>query len=400
MLKKIYSYLEKRNIPILPRETKAWLWIWLGCNLFALFNVLWLGFYYSFITRWGYNWAGSLLVQLLRWNIWALLITPIINFVKNHPYDNKKPISTVIIYFFGGFKYSFIHNVAYALLYASANIGRPEMPFTLGTLIDFTVDSFWSSFVIYIAVIYCIQAFLYYENYQKSEYNYQESLLHASQLETQLVQAQLDALKSQLQPHFIFNALNSISALQLRDIRAAQKMIANLGQFLRLILKSTNAQEIILKEEIDLLKCYLDIEQVRFQDRLTINFDIEKEVIYAKVPNLILQPIVENAIKHGISQTISASYINISAKKMDDFLILQVADNGVGIANIEQLWQRNKLGVGLANTKARLEHLYGARQKLELNNRLEGGLKVTVLLPFQYFSETTLEVVSIEYKKN
>ncbi|KAF0201365.1 MAG: signal transduction ATPase, partial [bacterium] len=110
--------------------------------------------------------------------------------------------------------------------------------------------------------------------------------------------------------------------------------------------------------------------------------------------------IVENAIKHGISQTISASYINISAKKMDDFLILQVADNGVGIANIEQLWQRNKLGVGLANTKARLEHLYGARQKLELNNRLEGGLKVTVLLPFQYFSETTLEVVSIEYKKN
>lgn len=398
MPKKIYSYLEKHDIAIFPREVKSWLRIWLGCNIFALFNVVWLGFYDSFITMRGHNWARDLLVQLLRWNIWALLITPIVVFVKNHPYNHKKTISTLIIYFGAGVKYSFIHNFSFTLLlYTATSIGIPgRLPFTLGTLIDVIINSFWGSFIVYIAVIAFIQASSYYENYQKSEYNYKESLLHASQLQTQLVQAQLDALKSQLQPHFIFNALNSISALQLRDVKAAQKMIANLGQFLRLVFKSKDAQEVVLKKEIDFLKCYLDIEQVRFQDRLTISFNIEEEVMDAKVPSLMLQPIVENAIKHGISQITYAGYINISAKRIESLLMLQVEDNGLGIDNIKQIWKEGKLGVGLSSTKARLEHLYGIKQKLELNNRKEGGLKVTVLLPLQYFPETTLEVLSVE----
>ncbi|MBI4850599.1 MAG: histidine kinase [Acidobacteria bacterium] len=399
MLEEFYKKLKK--LPFWPKKIKIWKRIWLGCNIFALANVFCLGIYYSFIKQSGYNWAGAFLSQLLNWNTWTLLIASIINFVEIHPFNNKKPVSTLIIYCLGGLKYSFIHNFFFSLFYVTANIGRVSLPFTLDTLIYITLDFFWFSSVAYIAIITFIQASEYYENYQKSELNYQKSLLHTSQLETQLVQAQLNALKAQLQPHFIFNALNSISALQLRDIRAAQKMIANLGQFLRLTLKNTNAQEIMLKEEITLLRYYLDIEQVRFQDRLTINFDVDEEVIYAKVPNLILQPLVENAIKHGISQTTSASYINISAKKIEDFLMLQVEDNGVGIANFNH-WEKveNRLGYGLTNTKTRLEYLYGKQQKLELNNRIEGGLRVRILLPFQHFSENTLEVVSIEYKED
>lgn len=385
---------------ILPKEHKIWLWIWLGCNVFALLNIFWGGIYYSFIKGTGHNWAESLLIQLLRWNLLALLITPIINFIEKYPPNNRKPVKTLVTYFGGGFKYSLIHDVSFSILYATLHIGVPYMPFTAGVLLDLIMDSFWSSFVAYIAITSFLQAFTFYKNYQESEENYQRSLLHTSKLETQLVKAQLDALKSQLQPHFIFNALNSISALQLRDLKAAQKMIANLGQFLRLVLKNRDTQEIILTEEIDFLKCYLSIEQVRFQDRLTVRFNIKEEVFYAKVPNLILQPIVENAIKHGVSQKTSFSYINISAKKIDDFLYLEVEDNGKGRIGIESLLQKNELGFGLANTKARLEHLYGAKQKLELNSGVEGGVRVTILLPFQSFSENTLEIISVEHKED
>src|SRR5262249_28489116 len=144
----------------------------------------------------------------------------------------------------------------------------------------------------------------------------------------QVTEAQLQALKMQLHPHFLFNTLNSISALLDEDVDAADQMLARLGDFLRLTLENSGAQRVTLQEELEFLRCYLEIERVRFEDRLTINMHIDPEALDARVPNLILQPIVENAIRHGIVSRIAPGQIDISAKRLRDTLQLQVRDNG------------------------------------------------------------------------
>jgi two-component system, LytTR family, sensor kinase len=173
-------------------------------------------------------------------------------------------------------------------------------------------------------------------------------------------------------------------------------MIANLGQFLRITLRKTPSQEVILEREIEFLRLYLEIEQVRFQDRLMIEFDIASETLYARVPNLILQPIVENAIKHAVAQLTSSAYIKVVVSKVDEKLILQVTDNGPGITDIERFWSEQKIGIGLSNTRARLEYLYGSDQKLEMQNSINGGLIVRISIPFQIHTDSTLEVYSID----
>lgn len=394
----VSSYLLRyfQTLPLLPKETRIWLWVWVGCNLFALLNVLWGALYTKVINRFLFNWGEAWSGQFVRWNLMALIIPPIIRFANRHPYNKERPWSSLLRYFGGGALFALIHNICHSILFASVHINKSGMPFTIGTLLYIIMDNYWQSFVAYIAVLAFAQAFDYYASYQQSQLNYQESLLRESRLETQLAQAQLDALKAQLQPHFIFNALNSISALQLRDLRAAQKMIANLGQFLRMTLKKTKTQEVILDHEIEFLRLYLDIEQVRFQDRLTINFKIDPETLYACVPNLILQPIVENAIKHAVAQLTTVAYINIIVDRVDEQLILQVIDNGPGIVDIEKFWIEQKIGIGLANTRARLAYLYGSNQKLELQNSPEGGLIVRIAIPFQIHTDATMEVYLID----
>src|SRR4029079_13460186 len=145
----------------------------------------------------------------------------------------------------------------------------------------------------------------------------------------------LQALKMQLHPHFLFNTLNSISALLDEDVDAADQMLARLGDLLRMTLENSGAQEVTLQEELEFLRCYLEIEQVRFNDRLTVSMHIEPETLDAKVPNLILQPIVENAIKHGIVSRIAPGRIEIIARRSDDALLLQVKDNGPGLSHGE-----------------------------------------------------------------
>src|SRR5262249_13687456 len=153
------------------------------------------------------------------------------------------------------------------------------------------------------------------------------------QLETRLAQAQLEALKMQLHPHFLFNTLNSISALLHKDVETADKIIARLGDFLRMTLRKFTPQEITVAQELGFLKCYLDIERIRFHDRLTVEMQIQPEAEGAQVPNLLLQPIVENAIRHGISATSSPGKLTIRAACSDGKLRIQVKDNGPGLKN-------------------------------------------------------------------
>lgn len=215
-------------------------------------------------------------------------------------------------------------------------------------------------------------------NYYNS---FREGQLQAAQLRTQLVQSQLEALKMQVHPHFLFNTLHSISALLNKDTDAARRMITRLGDFLRLTLENAGTQEVTLQQEMEFLNSYLEIERIRFRDRLTTLVEVDPSVLDVRVPNLILQPIVENAMRHAIATNTKAGRIEITAVARNGCLRIQVKDNGPGLAADQILVNQIGKGVGLSNTKARLERLYGSDHLLELANGPEGGLVVTLEIP-------------------
>jgi LytS/YehU family sensor histidine kinase len=210
---------------------------------------------------------------------------------------------------------------------------------------------------------------------------YQEQSRTAAVLEAQLAQTKLHLLKMQLHPHFLFNTLNSISALLHEDIELADLMIERLGDFLRLTLEHSTAQEVTLREEMEFLECYLSIEQIRLQERLVIDTNIEPHTLDARVPSLILQPIVENAIRHGIAPRAGAGRLEIRARHHKSALTLTIRDDGPGLAPVAN--GKNGKGMGLSITRARLERLYGIHHRFELVNAPEGGLLVTLEIPFE-----------------
>lgn len=213
--------------------------------------------------------------------------------------------------------------------------------------------------------------------------------LRTIQLEAQLSQAQLHALKMQLHPHFLFNTLHSISALLNRNPQSSRKMITRLGDFLRLTLENSGAQEVTLQKEMEFLTCYLEIERVRFQDRLVTTMDLEEGTLDAMVPNLILQPIVENAIRHAIAPRSTPGLIEIEAKEQGTKLRIQVRDNGPGISEHPTSESVFTKGLGLTNTGTRLRQLYGTAHLLDLSNSPKGGLVVTLEIPFHCDGEST-----------
>jgi hypothetical protein len=209
---------------------------------------------------------------------------------------------------------------------------------------------------------------------------YRDERVRSALLEARAAQAELQALKMQLQPHFLFNALNSISALTLEHPRAAVRMIARLGDFLRKTIDNNGAQEVSLQDEIEFLRCYLEIEQVRFRDRLQVTFDTEPAALRGQVPNLILQPIVENAIKHGIAPTMEAGRIQVRARCNESWLEVQVENDGPAAV---QPGAPLREGVGVGNTRERLHQLYRDAFQLSLDPRPEGGAVMTLRLPYR-----------------
>ena len=227
--------------------------------------------------------------------------------------------------------------------------------------------------LVYWFVLLLSHAFNYYNSFRKGE-------LKASQLRTQLVQSQLEALKMQIHPHFLFNTLHSISALLSRDTEAARKMITRLGDFLRLTLENSGSMEVTLQQEIEFLNGYLEIERIRFQDRLTTDIRVDPEVLDVRVPNLILQPIVENAMRHAVGHSASGR-VEVVAAPRNGVVRIEVKDNGPGIDADHLLEGRRGRGLGLANTRARLAGIYGDAARFELANDPKGGLIVSFEVP-------------------
>ena len=225
---------------------------------------------------------------------------------------------------------------------------------------------------IYFALLGCVHAYSYFIEARKREAD-------TARLEAQLSEARLGALRMQLNPHFLFNSLNALSALvREQDTPAASRMLELIADVLRQVLRPDQPHEIPLSEEMAFLAQYLAIEQVRFSDRLEVRWDLQPRALKALVPSFIMQPIVENAIKHGVLKNAEPGIIEISARVVDEFVELKVRNNGGGIST-----PPGRAGVGLSNTSERLRTLYGSRAKLSLNVQTIGGTEATITMPLR-----------------
>jgi two-component system LytT family sensor kinase len=227
---------------------------------------------------------------------------------------------------------------------------------------------------VYLPIVLIAQAISYYKISRERE-------IRTSQLQIQLTKARLQALKSQLQPHFLFNTLHSISALMLTDTYAADRMMTRLSDLLRMALESDATQVTTLSRELEFANGYLEIEKVRFEERLKVVLEISPDTLDAQVPTLLLQPLVENAVKHGISKRSDGGEIRINVTHDDRNLYLRVKDSGPGLVDGGHFDQKS--GVGLRATRDRLETLYGNEQSLDIRELPERGVEVCVSIPFR-----------------
>jgi two-component system, LytTR family, sensor kinase len=245
------------------------------------------------------------------------------------------------------------------------------------------VDDVWSA---YLPIILGAHMVSFYQRSRERE-------RRAAQLEAQLAKANLQNLKAQLQPHFLFNTMHSISALMLSDVGAADKMMARLSDLLRMSLEEGSGQITTLSHELEFVTAYLDIEKIRLGDRLNVVLDFASDTLHAQVPHLLLQPLVENAVKHGVSRISSPGEIRVLTTRDDDRLHLMITDNGPGLGGSAMAGSAG--GLGLRATQERLRTLYGSNQHLEIRSKAGAGVEVSVEIPFHAVMQEKEEVVGL-----
>jgi len=355
--------------PIVKRLVRLGV-IWGMWTLVALFfSTQVFMMYYS--ERQPIPYKRAFLVQASACYLWAAVTPLVLWLARRFRIDRQNWLRKVVLHFF--FSVALVstliglHFVVYMILSGRASSITPLR------LFGYLYPNLDRWLLVYWFMILMSHAFNYYNSYRKGE-------LKASQLRTQLVQSQLEALKMQVQPHFLFNTLHSISALLSKDTEGARKMITRLGDFLRLTLENSGSMEVTLRQEIEFLNGYLEIERIRFQDRLTTDINIDPDMLDVRVPNLILQPIVENAMRHAVGNS-HDGHVEIAAFPVNGSLHIEVKDNGPGLLADRAFEARRGKGLGLANTQARLVGLYGTDARFEMSNRASGGLTVTIEIP-------------------
>ncbi len=238
-----------------------------------------------------------------------------------------------------------------------------------------------SKIMTYIMILVIIHALKYYREFVVEQ-------LKASEMRAHLASVELQALKAQLHPHFLFNTINAVTELVYDSPAIADRVLAQLSALLRLSLKSGKEDEVPLKDELDFLRKYVEIQQTLLQERLVVNFRIDSSALDARVPNMILQPLVENAIRHGIAPREEGGKVEVEAQRHNGTLHVRVCDDGFGIAGAAADGNGTEgKGIGLANTRARLEHLYSDGHRFELTETPGGGLTVEIVIPFREDAE-------------
>jgi len=325
------------------------------------------------------GWMGSLLLSLSQWWSWGLMAPLIFAIDRRLPFTDKQlarrvfafllisPLLTVVYVYLFAVARAVLHVVPWSYIQVSKHFAQQELGWFL-----------WSG-LIYWMIGGALQAFRYYERYLSSE-------LRLERLERKFSEARLNALRMQLDPHFLFNALNTISSHVESDPKLTRTMIEHLGDLLRMSLETKDKQEVPLSEEMAFLEHYLAIQKIRFGDKLKVEIDVAPEVKYASVPSLIVQPLVENAIRHGISRRSSGGTVSVSAQRVDGRLEIRVRDNGVGLPLGWSL--EVSAGVGLAVTRGRIAGLYPDGDScFDVHARKGGGTEVEISLPLHVAEE-------------
>jgi signal transduction histidine kinase len=320
--------------------------------------------------------ARLLVLNLVYWYIPALLAPIIMAFALRHPFDRSRWPRQLALHVAAALSYSVVHTTIMMAVRMLLLIGQELPPNFPGwrnyTLLGYLTQLDWllMTYLFLIGLAYALA-------YRRES---EARALNTAQLETRLVEAQLQALQRQLHPHFLFNTLNTVSGLIRTDPDGADAMIDRLGDLLRMTLHKSGIQEVSLKEELEVLGKYVEIERTRFGNRLTVDMKVQPETLDAQVPSLVLQPLVENAIRHGVAPNPRPGWIAVHAERDNRELVLQVLDNGDGLPP-DRLMALNR-GVGLDNTRARLAHLYRDRFEFTFSN-VERGFCVTIRIPFE-----------------
>lgn len=313
--------------------------------------------------------------------IWALLTPAILWSGRRFPIERRNRFRRTALHFLFSLGFTIIQLALESAILPRFGVFPSVMMGYLSTFVFLTVLGFHSGIFIYFIMLGIQSGFRYYRQYLERQREALRLELHATELQSQLMRAQLSVLKMQLQPHFLFNTLNAIMTLvRQQKMEQAEEMLARLSDLLRCVLEDVEAQEVPLRRELEYLRLYLYIEQARFQDRLRVEISADPAILDAALPQMGLQPIVENAIRHGIGRSSAAGLIRIGASRVDDRLELWVQDDGPGFQLVNSFTDS---GIGLANTKERLRQLYGADANLRIENGRQGGAVVTMTLPYR-----------------
>ena len=322
---------------------------------------------YGLITGEDKDWSRVFSWTLADWYLWAALSPAIFRLARAFRFERGTWKRALAAHFAAAVLFSLAHIFLQSVIQCVtrwSHVGGDSMT---GVYAFLLTKKFHLNLLTYAAIVGVSHAAFYYRRYHERT--------------AQLARARLHSLQMQLQPHFLFNTLNTISELVHHDPRAADRTIARLGDLLRLSLENENQPEVSLRQELEFLQKYLEIEKTRFHDRLTVDFEIAPEALDARVPSMILQPLLENAIRHGIAARPGAGRIKICAARQDGSLEIKISDDGAGIADFSAA--RVREGIGLSNTRARLRQLYGERQRLVLENSPGGGLEVKLEIPYR-----------------
>lgn len=335
------------------------------------------------------EWLHIPLLNLAYWYMPALLAPLIMRLAVRYRLGHTSWWQQLAVHGAGAITYSIVHTASMialrTLLTASSSspMGGGQRPFWVRAGTEYIRQFDWQ-LMTYLFLVGLAHALAYRRDSERQA-------LEASKLETRLVEARLQSLQRQLHPHFLFNTLNTIAGLIRTNVNAADTMIDQLGDLLRMALHTSNQQEVALTQELDALRKYLDIEQTRLGSRLRVKLHIDPEALDARLPNLLLQPLVENAVRHGVAPFSRPGSISIEARRDHDQLIVHIVDSGYGVPP-DRLAALNN-GVGLSNTRARLEHLYPGQHTFTFAN-IADGFRVSVVIPYRPMAAEldTLEV--------
>ncbi len=325
------------------------------------------------------SWQEVYAGYMIDFYLWAIASPFIFWLNRRFPIERKRLTHRLIFHLFAALLLNFVVcALASPMLWHFGFTNKTRFP-TLEAFFIFSISSpvlLHQGLLVYSGTLIVAHVFDYYRQVQIGK-------TRAIELASQLAQAQLTALKMQIHPHFLFNTLNSIAALLHKDVEAADRMLARLSDFLRITLKSSETSVVTLAQELEFLRTYLEIEKIRFQDKLVIEMKIAPDALAAQVPNLILQPLVENAVRHGISKQIAVGHLYINAQRKANRLLIQIEDNGPGLKTGNG-HSNKKLdnGVGIANTRARLEQFYDNFQFEIADRKNHDGTIVNLNVPY------------------